>query len=220
MIITAIGHTRNSSDRGSRMKITLIALALWFAPVVAMAQGFELTPFAQFGSGGNFDTVDDEGFTRHGSFDSSGGFGIGIDWVSTPDTRMGLYLSRQRSQYRDEGSYGDVSADIGLDIDYYHYEGKYMVRRSKRSVPYIEMSVGATVLRPESGSASGRFSFGIGGGLSYDLSPRVALRLDGRILTTTAGSYGAIACSPGFCAASVSGSYFSQFVAAAGLTFR
>lgn len=141
-----------------------------------------------------------------------------------PSVAPGLMLSQNRGRGRELDLFAAGQHTRGgaasVDILYLQIGGRYVFDPDARTRPYVAATIGGTRLdvdREETLAPSGA----LGAGADIQLSPRVALRLDGRVHTTLTNATTSLQCnSSGTCAGSTSGSSFSQFVASAGLVFR
>jgi opacity protein-like surface antigen len=181
----------------------------------AGAAEFEITPFAGYTGGGDFNNTQTGGSL---SFDDTSSYGIMLDFKQAEDSWIELYFSRQQTRLRtDQGLFvGTPLFDV--DIEYYHIGGTYgaasgMVR------PFVVGTVGATRMDPkEAGLQSEtKFSLSLGGGARFYLTKHVGLRLDARWFGTFIGGSGSVFCSGGACLVEVQGDMLSQFTANAGV---
>jgi opacity protein-like surface antigen len=197
-----------------------MALIAAFFPVSAIAGNFEITPFAGYTMGGEFnDAVTGKSL----SFDDTSSYGIMVDFKQPADKEGGeswieLYYSRQQTRLKaDQGPFfGDPLFDV--DIEYYHLGGTYG-QATGTVKPFVVGTLGATHMTPKGDGlhSETKFSLSLGGGVKLYLTERVGLRLDGRWFGTFFNGSGSAFCSSGACAINVQGDLFSQFVANAGL---
>src|SRR3990172_7536557 len=123
--------------------------------------GLEITPYAGYTIGGNFEdnatgtTLD----TREG-----GNFGLVLDLSDSPETQYELFYGFQRTKVAGGGTLGGDPL-FDLDIHYLHLGGTYMFPRDKIR-PYIAGGLGATHFVPHGSGLNPKtcFSLSLGGG--------------------------------------------------------
>ncbi len=220
---------RVSRRRGSRLKPLLLLLML---PAFAQAEvkyGVEITPFAGYRIGGEFEADEDEDGNKTGAdidIDDASGFGLIVNWPSIDNTEWEIYLSRQSTTLDTAGLFvPPETPPTDLDISYLQAGGTYWFE-GERARPYIVATVGASRFEPDDSSFDSEtfFSFGIGGGYKIAPTSRVGLRLEGRILGSVVDSDKSVFCRSGGaasgCLIAVSGSVVWQWEVLAGLVFR
>jgi opacity protein-like surface antigen len=202
-----------------RIKCCVVILGILSMVSVAtesMGQQFEITPFAGYRFGGDFQ----DSSTGFGlDIDDSESYGVVLGFNTSPNTQVELMYSHQPTKLKPTGLFAPTSL-TDLDVDYFHFGGTYIWDHKRDLRPFIQASVGVTHLDPNRASLSSenRFSFGIGGGVKYFFTKHLGLRLDGRALGTVLNSNSAIFCSGG-CTISVQGSTLWQFEGSLGVIF-
>ena len=183
----------------------------------AVAQSFELTPFAGYRFGGGFEDlatgagVDlDDGLSY--------GLVLGIPWNTQHRSRLELLWSWQDTTV---GATGTGDPDFDLDVHYLHLNGMVpFATSSDRLDVLLSIGAGATFLLPGIDGAGSEVRFSVSGavGLLYHASDRVGIRLEARGWYTFTEAGGAVFCSGG-CVIAFSGSGFGQGELTAGLQF-
>jgi opacity protein-like surface antigen len=209
------------------MRTTLLALAAMTLiatsfPLPAIAGDFEITPFAGYTWGGEFnDSV--TGATL--KVDETSNYGIMLDINLVDNNQEGqsqieLYFSRQATQLRTDTGTFTGNPLFNLDIEYYHIGGTYCIDSdSGKVIPFVVGTLGVTHMVPQGPGLDDltKFSLSLGGGVKLFATDRIGLRLEGRWLGTLFNGSGSAFCTSGTCAINVQGDVFSQFVANAGL---
>ncbi len=193
--------------------IVLIAAAV---PGYIYAADFEITPFAGYTWGGEFQ---DSTTGTKLSVDEKASYGIMLDFKQTDDSQIELYLSRQATRLQAKQSNAFTSTPLfDLDIDYIHIGGTYGTDSGKVK-PFIVGTLGVTHFVPkgEGLDSATKFSLSLGGGARIFFTDRIGLRLEGRWFGTLFDGSGQAFCSSGQCLIKVQGDLFSQFVANAGV---
>lgn len=175
---------------------TLAAAALLLAALPAAAQSygppgksFEITPFAAYRFGGEFDSVNfDDGFFDLIDVEVADGGALGAIF----DARLGgglfleLWASRQDTELKaSEGLFLPAEALFDLELDYYH-AGLLYEWTPGQARPFIAGSIGATRFAPDAPGLDDlvRPSLSLGGGVKVMFSDAIGLRLEGRLITT------------------------------------
>jgi opacity protein-like surface antigen len=206
------------------IRLLLIAAAILLSSVLfpgkAEAEwGLEITPYAGYAIGGNF-----EDNTTGATLDvtEGGNFGLVLGLPDTPETWYELFYGFQRTKVTGGGTFGGETL-FDLDIHYLHLGGNYMFTGDKVR-PYIAGGLGATHFAPH-GSGLNRktyFSLSLGGGARIPISGHVGLRFEGRGFLTILPDTTEIFCvSSGgaACNVSVKGDVLGQLLLMAGITF-
>lgn len=202
-----------------RIKCFLIIfgiLSILSVSTESVAQNFEVTPFAGYRFGGDFeDSVTGFGL----DIDDSESYGLILGFNMSPETQIEFLYSHQSTKIEPKGLFSPTSL-TDLDMDYYHLGGSYIWNPKKNLRPFIQASLGATHLNPDRAGLGSetRFSFGIGGGVKYFFTKHISLRLDGKALATVLNSNSAIFCSGG-CTVRIQGSTLWQFEGGLGVIF-
>ncbi|MBL8200240.1 MAG: outer membrane beta-barrel protein [Chromatiales bacterium] len=199
-------------------------------PALSQAEvkyGVEITPFAGYRLGGQFESSE-EGNTTGADIDidDASSYGLIVNWPSVDNTEWEIYLGRQSTSLGTDGLFDPaVTPPAKLDITYLQAGGTYWFE-GERAGPYIVATLGASRFEPDDSSfdAETFFAFGIGGGYKIAPTSRVGLRLEGRVFGSVVDSDEAVFCRAGGaasgCLIAVSGSVVWQWEVLAGLVFR
>ncbi len=182
---------------------------------------FELTPFAGYQFGGEFEL---EGSDTELELDEAQSFGLIFNMDIDADRQYEFYYSRQETELDNKGLFLNEPV-LDLDVEYLHVGGT--VAFAGDSVrPYVVGTIGLSRFDPQGSGLDSEtfFSFSFGGGAKFFADKRVGLRLEGRFFATLIDSDSEIFCRSGadtnFCAVKVDGDLLLQWQAMAGLVFR
>ena len=185
-------------------------------PAAAQERGFglEITPFAGYGIGGEFEDNDSETTLE---LDEAGSYGLIFNWPYKGNTEWEVYLSRQPTEIDVVGAIPSQSS-FDIDVDYLQLGGTYLFDGN-------QAIIGASRFDPgESGlSAETYFAFSAGGGIKLLPNKRVGVRLEGRLFGTLVDSGSTIFCQGGAgatCSIQTSGTVLWQWQVSAGLIVR
>jgi hypothetical protein len=186
------------------------------------APGIQLTPFAGYRFGGEFeDKESGETF----ELDDDASYGLIFNYPYTDFTEWEIYYSQQSTSV-DAAGFTNTDNRFDLDVDYLQIGGTYLFEESRAAVPYFVATVGVTKIDPDlEGTSSDNFlSFGVGGGWKFFPASRIGLRLDGRFLGTFIDSDSNVFCQSGQegggCAVALKGDLMYQFEVQAGAVIR
>ena len=193
------------------------------APLAAQEQPFkfELTPFAAYRIGGDFEEKDGAGQVE---LNDSNAQGIMFNIKANPNGQYELLYSRQNT---DADTVGFLLNDptIGLDVETFHFGGTYLFD-GENTRPFLALTLGITQFDPgitDSGSES-FFSASLGGGVQLNTTKRLGVRLEARVFTTFVEDDSNIFCASsggnGACLIQVDARTLTQWEARAGLVFR
>jgi hypothetical protein len=194
--------------------IVVCLFTLGITPM-AVAQSFELTPFAGWRFGGGFEDL----ATSAGvDLDDGLSYGLilGIPWNAKHRSRLELIWTRQDTTIGTT-SIGDPAFD--LDVHYLHVNGMVPFATANAKLDaLLSIGAGATFLLPgiDGAGSEVRFSASAAVGLLYHASDRIGIRLEARGWYTFTEADGAVFCSGG-CLVAFSGSGFGQGELTAGL---
>ena len=203
----------------------LLAATLILISLPATAQEspgrFELTPFAAYRGGGDFE--DKEGLIEF-ELQESNAWGLILNGKVEANTQWEVLYSSQSTSADITGAIPD-EPDFDLDVEYLHIGGTYLFD-GDRVRPFMAATIGASRLKPQpSGFSSETFVSGsIGGGWKIGLGKNLALRVEARGYATLVDSDSLLFCESsdagGACLLVLEGSFFTQWEARVGLTFR
>jgi opacity protein-like surface antigen len=196
-------------------RIAIFSLFLFVHAGALWAQSREITPFAGIRYGGS---VASQG--RSGDVDSSADFGLMLSFQRDPQAVLDFVLSHQSSAGDLSDFYVTQREDVG--VTYAQVGGRYLFHPEAKLDPYIAVTVGATRIAV-AGDWAIAFSFAGGAGVDIRMTPRTAIRLDGRYYTTLRDTATQIDCSVGTggqCSLFSSGRNFTQVALTAGLAVK
>lgn len=206
-----------------------IVFALSFSSV-SFAQGqqsayrFELTPFAGFRTGGDFEERDGDGEL---DVDDSGAWGImlngpaGSEW---PDGLWEFIYARQETEANTLNLLPE-NPRLDMDIEYFQFGGIYLFDRDNVR-PFIAMTLGVSRFDPAPGGFDSEtfFSASFGAGVQLNALERIGFRLEARAYTTFIDTDSEFFCYSdlgiGGCLIQVESSVLTQWEARAGLVYR
>ncbi|HKJ20569.1 MAG TPA: hypothetical protein VJ993_07895, partial [Woeseiaceae bacterium] len=138
---------------------------------------FELTPFAAYRGGGDFE--DKEGLVEF-ELQESNAWGLILNGTVEANTQWEVLYASQSTSVDITGAIPDESA-FDLDVEYLHVGGTYLFD-GDRVRPFIAATIGASHFEPQpSGFGSETFVSGsIGAGWKISLVKTLALRVEAR----------------------------------------
>lgn len=153
--------------------ISLVSLTYVAVTPPAAAQDFELSPFAGIRGGGK---LSEEATNRSASLDGSASFGLAAAWAVKGQGRfVEAFWSRQETETHLPGT--DHTIDIVIDLiqvgGSYRWTGKSLE-------PFVSATVGTALIAGEEGGREAVAAGSLGAGFRWVMSPRLALRVDGR----------------------------------------
>jgi len=181
----------------SLVRIAAVACLLG-CPATSDAQTVEVTPFYGYRFGGDFfEIITGQAVDLDGT--SAVGGAVNVRFNSTGTFFEGLY-THQDARFRTPGGIYIPSADWHITVDHYMGGGTQEYRRAHRVRPFVTGLLGLSRYAVEADNEI-RFALSGGGGVKLMPSPRVGLRLDGRVFATFADFQAqAFACvTPGGC---------------------
>ncbi len=192
-------------------------------PVVAQDKlfKFEITPFAAYRIGGQFDENNGSGQLE---LNESAAQGIMLDVRVNPNGQWELLYAHQETEVDTQGIFVN-DPQFDLDVEYFHLGGTYLFD-GDNTRPFVVVTLGLSHFDPQLAGLDSEsyFSMSIGGGLQLNASKRFGVRLEGRLFTTFVDTDSNIFCSSvggaGTCLIQVDGSTVTQWEARAGLVFR
>ena len=203
----------------------LLAAMLILASLPSIAQEtsgkFELTPFAAYRGGGQFE--DKEGLVEF-DLQESNAWGLILNGRVEANTQWEVLYSSQSTGVERTAAIPN-EPDFDIDVEYLHVGGTYLFE-GDRVRPFIAATVGASRFGPHpSGFGSESFVSGsFGGGWMISLARRLALRIEARGYATLVDDDSRLFCASsdagGACLLVLEGSFFTQWETRAGLTFR
>lgn len=209
----------------ARSVFMIMAIASLCHTVPAMAQQnsfkFEISPFAAYRIGGQFDDKDGAGEFE---LDESNAQGIILNGFVGPDAQWEFFYANQDTEVDTRGLFVN-DPQIDIDVEYYQFGGTYLFDGSNVR-PFIAMTLGLTHFDPQPADfrSESFFSASLGGGVQLNASGRLGVRLEARVFTTFLDNDSAIFCGStdgaGACLIHVDATILTQWEARAGLVFR
>jgi hypothetical protein len=201
----------------------LAALALLVAAPAALAEAprFEMTPFAGYRVGGDFEAqVAGTDERRDVDVEDGGSFGLDLGLYRDRNSFYELLYSRQSTSL---DSSDPTLGRIDVDTEYLQFGGTLLFPEEHWYVPYLSFTIGATRFDADGGyDSTTRFSASLGGGFRLPFNDRVSATLGGRGYLTFVNSDTDILCvsgeDGGQCLLRSSGGTYFQAEALLGLT--
>jgi opacity protein-like surface antigen len=189
------------------------------------APRFEVTPFAGYRMGGEFDaSTESDAADDSVDLESDASYGIDVGLYRDRYSFYELLYSRQEASLDSSDA---ALSGVDVSVQYWHIGGTAMYPLEDNwFVPYLSLTIGATVLEPESGAydSETKFSTSLGGGVRLPVNDNVAVTLGLRGYLTFIKSDTDLFCVSGpegaTCLLRSSGSTFFQGEAQLGLTVR
>lgn len=185
---------------------------------------FEVTPFAGYRLGGQFDVEDTtDGSEDTVDLDDGGSFGLDLGLYRDSSSFYELLYSRQTAS---PDSREASLAGVDVVTEYLQFGGTLLFADEHFYAPYLSMTVGATRLSADQGGydSDTKFSASIGGGFRFPFNDTLAATLGVRAYVTLVDSDTGLLCvSTGEnagCLFKGSGKTFWQGEAMLGLTAR
>lgn len=202
-----------------------LMVGLVLLPVQLRAQEeqfrFEITPFVAYRVGGDFDQKDGNGRIE---LNESNAQGILFNIKANPNGQYEFLYSRQSTDADTSGSLIN-DPNIDLDVETFHFGGTYLFD-GQETRPFIALTVGLTQFDPGISNTSSEnfFSASIGGGVQFNATRRLGIRLEARAYSTFVEKDSKIFCESsagaGSCLIQVDATTLTQWEARAGLVFR
>lgn len=215
------------SRTGTALLLSIAAFALAqpsFAQEPQKAYRFELTPFAGFRVGGDFEEMDGDGEL---DVDDSSAFGIMLNGPAGREWPDGLWEFIYARQQTEASTLNLIPEDprLDMDIEYFQFGGIYLFDRDNVR-PFIAMTLGMSRFDPGTGGydAENFFSASFGAGVQLNALKQFGFRLEARAYTTFIDSDSEFFCYSdlgiGGCLIQVESSVLTQWEARAGLVYR
>lgn len=175
---------------------------------------FEITPFAGYMAGGEFE---DPVTSTDRDLDADASFGLILD-----KTAGGDYWRHYEFLYAQQSTQIDGETPLDMDVQYLQIGGTVSHPDAKYVIPYFGLTIGAAKFSPD---ASGhddetKLAFSVGGGVRVPISDRIGVRFDARVFISLLDSDGEIFCvSSGgaTCRVRAKSDTFVQYAATLGL---
>ncbi len=201
---------------------TLSCLSIGSAAAESRDPRFELTPYAGYRIGGEFEQQN--GSAKY-ELDEGNSAGLIFNIAARDvNTQWQVLYGQQRTSLKTPVSF-DPAARLGIDVEYFQFGGTYLFDGDDMR-PFVALTAGVTHFGPTLAGVDSEsfFSGSIGGGVQLLQTRRVGVRLEARVFATFVNTDGAIFChsgpQTGGCAISIHGTALYQFEASAGVVFR
>lgn len=173
---------------------TLLAAAASGAATAQVREGtVEISPFAGYLFGGEFESGSTSLFDFEVEADDDATFGIRVGYNLTDTFQMEFQASRTETEFvTDDDELFDPSDESfgDLTIDYFMGYGTFNFGR-RRAVPYITIGAGVARLDPDvpgrNARRDTRFTGSLGVGVKAFVNPHFGFRFDGRGYATSLG---------------------------------
>ena len=214
--------SKRKPNNPGRLICSVIVL---LSTATALAQdqnfNFELTPYAGYRVGGEFEGTDGD---LSIDLDDDSSFGFIFNARHSPVTQWEILYSRQETSADTIGT-GLSDPSLDLSVEYLQGGGTYLWD-GEHVRPYLAATLGGTHVNvtTDGYDSDTFFSFSLGLGLQIQPNSRVGIRLEARSFGTLLDSDTDIFCqsSPAnnICAIRIDGTVLWQIEAFAGLVFR
>jgi hypothetical protein len=213
--------------RASTRAAACAAIILHLASGAAAAEErppprFELTPYAGYRIGGEFEQQNGGGSFKLDEGSSEGLiFNIGARDVNT---QWEVLYGHQSTDVATQLSF-DPAARLGLDIEYFQFGGTYLFD-GEDTRPFVALTAGVTHFGPAPPGVDSEsyFSGSLAGGVQLRKTKRIGVRLEARVFATFVDTDGALFCHSGpqggVCAIQIHGTALYQWEGSAGVVFR
>lgn len=189
-------------------------LALMLLAVPAFGQTGEITPLIGFQSGGAIRIAGESA-----PLDVAPAFGVMLSFDRGRGRKLDFLVVGQQTQGEVQDPFVPP-VTVGLGVTYFQFGGRAVIHPDATTRPYVALTLGGTYLNA-GGADALQPSGAAGGGVDIELTPKVALRFDGRFHATLFATAGAFSCDGGgTCSTSTTGGLFVQFTGMTGLVFR
>ena len=172
--------------------------------VAAVAKGqtidrVEVTAFGGYRFGGQLYEI---ASGRPVDTDGAPSFGVVLNIPFTRETQIEALITHQQARFTVPAAEGVPAARFRVTVDHYQVGGLTELATG-RARPFLTGLLGLTRYEA-SGDHELRFSASGGGGVRLFPTPRVGVRLDGRVFATLVDADAdALVCSPGICVGSI-----------------
>jgi opacity protein-like surface antigen len=197
----------------------LIPAGLWAADAPPR---FEFTAMAGAATGGNIDAEDDLNSLDAGDGTLAGAI---LHVTSPAGGQFEFAYWRDDTDLKAPGLFTNAPG-FDVTIEYLQIGGTYPSTWSDGFHPYIVATIGAARFDPDNRSLSDETVFAgtAGGGMRFNVSPRLALKLEGRAFVSFFDSNSNIFCAStggsAGCAIRASGDLVTRWTALAGVAYR
>ncbi len=204
-----------------QITILLLTLAITFPSFAKKENKIEITPFAGYRVGGDFDVTGDfygEAPKKELEIDDSSSYGVILAWPYDNKRQGELVISHYESELIPASLLTPYTSDLA--VTYVHLGGNVLLSRG--IVPFgFSGGVGVTHFSPDQIDLDDetKLSVNICFHSQLDLTDRIAIRLGARVYATFLDSDSAIFCNEDVCNVTISSDMWLQSELSAGLTF-
>jgi hypothetical protein len=205
--------------------VVIVALLSVCQSTPAAAQGkplkFEITPYAGYRIGGTFEEEDGDGEFE---LTDSNALGITLSFNANYNQQYELLYGRQETDVDTQGLFVNDPI-IDMDVEYFQFGGAYLADGDEVR-PFIALTLGVTHFDPQVADFDSEnfFSSSLGGGVIWNTSERLGVRLEARVYMTFLEDDSRIFCESigggASCLIQVEATILTQWEARAGLVFR
>lgn len=204
--------------------LTLVVPALLLSGVATAESyeyGYEVTPYAGYRFGGEFEESGGEGTVE---VNDDPGFGIILNGRDSSYTQWEILYSQQSAE-ADTTAVATLGPATDMDIHYFQLGGTYQWD-GRIARPFLSAGIGGTHIDPDVSSLDSDtfWAFSIGTGLQFRPGERWGIRIEARAFGTLMDSDSEIFCESGIdgglCSFVVDGDIFWQLETFAGVIFR
>lgn len=191
---------------------------------VTATPNFDVTAFASYRFGGQFDVPDS---TQNADVRNDGSFGVSLG-LRAGNTQYQDELDRYELFYSRQPTHLGANPTVGpadVTIEYLHIGASKEISAGERARPYILGAIGVTRMSLDAPGASDdtRFSLSMAAGVRVPVREHFSLRFEGRGYLTFLSADSSVFCASdsagGVCGIHASGSSLFQFELLAGATF-
>ena len=209
---------RHTNKMRVPIRAAVFAFLLCVAPVAEgqTVDRVEVTAFGGYRFGGEFYEIVSG---RPVDADGAPSFGVVLNIPFTLETQIEALITHQQARFTVPGADGGQGARFRVTVDHYQVGGLTELATG-RARPFLTGLLGLTRYEA-SGDHELRFSAAAGGGVKLFPTPRVGVRLDGRVFATVVDAEAdVLACSPGFCVGSINAWLVWQVEFTSGVVIR
>jgi len=192
-----------------RINKTCNSIALCFFAIVIFFSSEALAQTEIFGFAGYMTYSKIQSVEGDVSFNDGLNYGGGIDVAIQRNTFVELNYTFNQTTVRLRRFNGISENLFDMNTHYFQVGAQYEMKNSpkQKAYPYALVTLGAVLYDPQDPKVSDewRFSVSFGGGGKINLSERVGLRLQGRILLPMTFSGGGMWCGTGGCSVGAAG---------------
>jgi hypothetical protein len=175
----------------------------------------EITPFAGYGFGGEFEEYSSD--TKL-TVAEEPVYGFAVDWPAAASTQYEFFFSHQPTGLNSSNGTTPPEALTDLNISYAHIGG-LLNFGNDRVRPFFGGGLGVTYFDPQDYGSETKFSISLEGGVKLFLTERFGIRLEGRGFGTLVDNNVWFSSGSGGTAIGVTGDAFWQFQLNLGLVF-